>query len=155
MSIHSQQYWSILTLHFKRLYSTNLKNIRFTKEHEWAKRIDDINPKLLQIGITDVAQKALGDIVYIELPEPGIQVSRSDSVGIVESVKGASDIFSPVTGKIIHTNEAIKNKPSIINKDPFIQGWIYVIEASKMNEFEELMDEASYKEYCRTKKSNK
>lgn len=156
MSIHSQKYWSILNLQFKHLYSTNLiKNIRFTKEHEWAKHIDDNNPKLLQIGITNVAQKALGDIVYVELPEPGIQVSKNDSVGIVESVKGASDIFSPITGKIVHTNEAIKNKPSLINKDPFIQGWMYVIEASRMDEFEGLMNEESYKEYCRTTKPNK
>ena len=122
---------------FKRNFVT-----KFTKEHEWLK----VQGKVGVFGITDYAQKALGDVVYIELPSVG-QVEKGESIGAVESVKAASDVYSPVNGKVVKVNEALNDNPSLINKSPFDQGWIAEIEIKDEKQLDGLMSEEAYNEF--------
>ena len=120
----------------KRLFVT-----KFTKEHEWLK----IDGKKGIFGITDYAQKALGDVVYIELPTIG-EVEKGESIGAVESVKAASDVYSPVNGKVIKVNEELNDNPSLINKSPFEKGWIAEIEIQDSKQLDALLSEEQYNE---------
>jgi glycine cleavage system H protein len=115
-------------------------NLKYARTHEWAQRDEDI----VTIGITDHAQDLLGDIVYIELPEIGAQVSEGDECGVVESVKAASDIYSPVSGEVIDVNEVLAETPALVNDDPYGSGWIFRIKLKNPEEFDSLMSAESY-----------
>ena len=115
---------------------------KYSEDHEWISVDGDIG----KVGITNHAQSLLGDIVFIELPEVGRTIEAGGEVGVIESVKAASDLFSPVTGKIVEINEALDSEPSLANSDPSGNGWFFKIKLSDTDELDSLMDEASYKE---------
>src|SRR5579884_1078067 len=117
--------------------------LKFTKEHEWIKIIDN----LATIGISEFAQKQLGDIVSIELPKNGSTFIRMQTMAIVDSVKASSDIYAPISGEIIEVNENLVEKPEIINQSPYDLGWIVKIKPSDMKEIESLMTNEEYDEY--------
>lgn len=114
--------------------------LKYAPTHEWVRVEGDI----ATVGITDHAQDALGDLVYIELPEVGDTVAAHDEAGVVESVKAASDIYAPVSGEIIAVNEALAEAPEIVNGDPYHDGWMYKIRMSDPAELEDLLSAADY-----------
>jgi glycine cleavage system H protein len=116
-------------------------NLLYSKEHEWVKVLDE---KRILVGITDFAQAQLGDIVFIELPEHGMEVKADESMGSVESVKAVSDIYSPVSGKIAVINKALEANPELVNIDPYITGWIAEIEISGPDALKGLLTAAEY-----------
>ena len=116
-------------------------NLLYTKKDEWVKKVDGNKVK---IGITDYAQDALGDIVYLELPEVGSNLDMDDIFGEVESVKAVSELFSPVSGEVTAVNEALEDTPEILNKSPYDDGWIIEIALSKPAELEGLMTNDAY-----------
>jgi glycine cleavage system H protein len=113
---------------------------RYTRTHEWV----SVDGKHATIGITDYAQSQLGDVVFLELPKPGRKLDARETFGVVESVKAASDLYSPVAGRITEVNEKLASKPELINSDPYGEGWILKLELSG-DLPEELLDEAAYK----------
>ena len=115
---------------------------KYSEDHEWISVDDDIGT----VGITNHAQSQLGDIVFVELPEVGSTLEAGDEAGVVESVKAASDLFTPVSGKIVKVNEALDVEPSLANSDPTGDGWFFKIKLSDADELNSLMDEASYNE---------
>lgn len=118
-------------------------DLRYMSSHEWV-RVDADGTAF--VGITDHAQNAMGDLVYVELPEVGDTLAAGDEVGVVESVKAASDIYSPVSGEIIAINEALNDNPEQVNSDPFGDGWLYRIKLSDPGELEDLMSAEEYAE---------
>jgi glycine cleavage system H protein len=96
------------------------------------------------VGITDYAQKSLGDIVYIELPDPGKEFSKGDTFGVVESVKAASDLYSPISGKVTRNNDKLKSTPELVNRDPYSEGWMMELASVKENDLSDLMDAKEY-----------
>ena len=119
--------------------------LKFSKEHEWV-RVDGDEGT---VGISDYAQEALGDVVFVELPEIGATVSNSDEVAVIESVKAASEIYSPVSGQITAVNLELERDPSIVNNSPFENGWIFKIKISDTDELDDLMDEREYEAYLK------
>ena len=115
---------------------------KFTKEHEWIRVENGIGT----VGITVYAQEQLGDVVYVELPEPGRKVERGKDMAVVESVKAASDIYSPISGTIVAVNEALSANPALINTDPYGEGWIFKIKVEAGEEIEELKSPVQYRE---------
>ena len=115
----------------------------YTKEHLWVK----VDGNDATIGVTDYGQHQLGDVVYVELPEVGSEVEAGDKIAAVESVKAAIDIYSPLTGKILSVNEDLKEDPSLVNVDPYGDGWIVEIQMSDPNELEDLMTADDYRAY--------
>ena len=115
-------------------------NLKYSKEHEWV-RVEGNNAI---VGISDYAQSQLGDIVFVELPEPGATVVAGKRFSVVESVKAVSDIFSPVSGKIVAVNDGLNDAPERINQAPYGEGWIAVIEMSDGSQLAELMDDTAY-----------
>ena len=115
----------------------------YSKDHEWVK-IDGDNAT---VGITDFAQKQLGDVVYVELPQPGAQLEFHQSLGVIESVKAVSDIYSPVSGEVIETNEGLNDSPELVNEDPHEKGWIVRIKVKDKAELEKLMSVSEYEKY--------
>jgi glycine cleavage system H protein len=113
---------------------------RYTNEHEWAKMEGD----LAVVGITDHAQDALGDIVFLELPEVGRQLTQSEPLGVVESVKAVSDIYSPVSGEVVEVNEAVVASPEVVNSDPYQDGWMIKVRPTNPAELDSLMSAAEY-----------
>lgn len=126
-----------------------LKNLKYSKTHEWV-RVED---GIAYIGITDYAQHALGDIVYVELPEVDSEISKGDEVGNIESVKAASPIFSPVSGTIIKVNEDLEDDAEMINHKPY-DAYIYAVEMNNPAEINDLMDADEYEEFCETEGSH-
>ena len=118
-------------------------DLRFLKSHEWARVEDDGN---VTVGISDHAQSQLGDLVYVELPAVGDAVESGNGCAVVESVKAASDVYAPVSGKVIRVNEALADKPEIINEDAYGEGWIFVVAPSDTKELDELMSPDDYAE---------
>ena len=114
--------------------------VRFTEDHEWVR----VEGNVGTVGITTYAQRELGDIVYIELPEIGTEVEKGAEVAVVESVKAASEIYAPVSGEVVEVNEAIVSKPALVNEDAMGEGWFMVIQLADPAETEALMDEAAY-----------
>jgi glycine cleavage system H protein len=114
--------------------------LKYAPTHEWVRIEGDI----ATVGITDHAQDALGDLVYVELPEVGDTVAAHDEAGVVESVKAASDIYAPVSGEIVAVNEALADAPEIINSDPYHDGWMYRIRMSDAAELEDLLSAEDY-----------
>jgi glycine cleavage system H protein len=119
---------------------------RYTKDHEWVQLDGDI----ATIGITDHAQEQLGELVFIELPELERQVAAAEACAVVESVKAASDVYSPLTGKVVEVNETIVEDPSIVNNDAEGEGWFFRLELDDPSSFEELMDQDAYDEFLET-----
>ncbi|MBI3419597.1 MAG: glycine cleavage system protein GcvH [Proteobacteria bacterium] len=117
--------------------------VKFTKDHEWAK----LDNGTAIIGITHYAQNALGDIVYVELPEVGKKVGQGKEAAVVESVKAASDVYAPLSGEVVEVNTALKNDPSLINSSPQDKGWFFKLKVANSNEFNALMDDAAYKKH--------
>jgi glycine cleavage system H protein len=117
-------------------------NLKYTKDHEWTK----IEGDTAIIGITDFAQSELGDIVYVELPEVGAQTKQGESFGTIEAVKAVSDLFAPLTGEVLEVNSELSDKPEVINKDPYGDGWIIKIKFSDKGELEKLLDKSKYEE---------
>ncbi|EXJ65893.1 glycine cleavage system H protein [Cladophialophora psammophila CBS 110553] len=115
---------------------------KYTEDHEWIEL--DSDGKTGTIGITEYAAKALGDVVYVELPEIGMEVTKGDTIGAVESVKSASDIMTPVSGKISDHNKLLEEKPGTINKSPESEGWLAKIEVTNLNELDGLMSKEDY-----------
>jgi glycine cleavage system H protein len=118
------------------------QDLRYTEEHEWA-RIED---GLARVGITEYAQDQLGDVVYVELPKPGDFVTAQKAFGVVESVKAASDLFSPLTGEIVEVNALLNDQPELVNSDPYGEGWMVVIRIDDESELEGLLDPDRYAE---------
>ncbi len=117
--------------------------LRYTKEHEW---ISDENGKV-RVGITDYAQQELGDVVFVDLPTEGDEVSLGDSFAVVESVKAVSDIYAPVSGRVVAVNASLEDQPELINEDPYDKGWIAVIEVSDPTELNTTLTVEEYKEH--------
>jgi len=119
---------------------------RYTKDHEWVQ----VNGDIATVGITDHAQHELGDVVFVELPVPGVQVVAGKTFGTVESVKAVSDIYAPVSGEVTKSNGDLQNAPQRINEDPHAQGWLIKIHLSNPAEVNALMDAAAYEAYIAT-----
>jgi len=119
---------------------------RFTKDHEWV----TLDGEVATVGITDHAQEQLGELVFIELPELEREVSANEACAVVESVKAASDVYSPLAGKIAEVNETIVDDPSIVNNDPEGEGWFFRMVLDDAASFEALMDQDAYDEYLET-----
>ena len=118
-------------------------DLKFLKSHEWARVEGDGK---VTIGISDHAHGLLGDLVYVELPTVGDRVEAGNACAVVESVKAASDVYSPVTGKVVEVNAALSDKPETINEDAYGDGWIFVIEAEEPEQLNELLDPDAYAE---------
>ncbi len=116
-------------------------DILYTEDHEWARKEDD---KIAE-GITDFAQSELQDIVYVELPEVGLEVMQGDSIATIEAVKTVTDFYAAVSGTIIEINKELESKPELVNKDPYEDGWIVKIEMSEPAELDTLLDPSEYK----------
>lgn len=116
---------------------------RYTKDHEWIDVSDDMG----RIGLTDHAQCQLGDIVFVEVPNPGVQLEAGKALGVVESVKTASDIYAPVSGEVIETNFGLKEAPEKINSDPHGEGWLVKVRLKDPSEINSLMDATAYEAY--------
>lgn len=121
------------------------EELHYASSHEWARLEED---GTVTVGITDHAQDALGDIVYVELPDEEQQVEAGAEAGVVESVKAASDIYAPVTGVVIAANEVLEDAPERVNEDPYGDGWFFRIEPDDPGELEDLLDAAAYDEMC-------
>ena len=118
-------------------------DLRYTKEHEWAKTDND----LVRIGITAFAQEQLGDVVFVELPKVGAKVTSRKAFGVVESVKAVSDLFAPMSGEIVEINAALAKTPEIVNQDPYGKGWMLVIRPSRADEWKELLSAPQYEQF--------
>ena len=118
-------------------------SIKYTQDHEWL----SIDGNTATVGITHHAQDALGDVVFVDLPEVGKTFASKDIAGVVESVKAAADVYMPVTGEIIEVNEALRADPSLANSDPLGAGWFFKVKLSNPSELDALMDEASYAKF--------
>lgn len=117
-----------------------LKNLLYTEEHEWIL----VEGSRGTIGITDHAQEALGDVVYVDLPKVGDKVVKGETFGTVESVKAASDIYAPVSGTVVEVNEALKDNPELINRSPYEDAWMIVVELDDESELDELLSPEDY-----------
>jgi glycine cleavage system H protein len=121
-------------------------SLHFTKEHEWIRVEGDI----ATVGISDHAQEQLGDIVFAEVPESGKRLSKGQEAAVVESVKAASDVYSPVSGEVTEGNQAIADDPALVNSDPEGQGWFFKLKLDNPGELEGLMDEVAYRDWVKT-----
>jgi glycine cleavage system H protein len=121
----------------------NPDDLRYHKEHTWVR----VSGKKATIGITDYAQEALGDIVYIDLPEVDTDIEPNSEIGEIESTKATSSIISPISGRVIEVNEDLSESPETINEDPYGKGWIAVIEIDNASEIDDLMDSSEYAKY--------
>lgn len=123
--------------------STVLNGLYYSESHEWVK----VEGNVAVVGITDYAQHALGNIVYVDMPEVDDEVAKEEDFGAVESTKAASDLISPVSGTVVEVNEALQDNPELINENAF-ENWIMKVEMSDASELEGLMDAAAYEEFC-------
>jgi glycine cleavage system H protein len=114
--------------------------LKFTKDHEWLR----IDGDIATVGITPYAQEQLGDLVFVELPQVGSEFKRGAAAAVVESVKAASDVYSPISGEVREVNESIVHEPALVNADPMEKGWFFKMKIADASEIETLMDEAAY-----------
>jgi len=115
-------------------------DLKYTKDHEWAKR----DGNTVTIGVTAHAQESLGDVVYVELPKVGSSVNKDKQFGVIESTKAVSELFSPVTGKVVEVNSELESTPDTVNREPYGAGWIMKVELADPSEFDTLLDAAGY-----------
>ena len=120
-------------------------SVKFSKEHEWVNAAD---ANAAVVGITVHAQDALGDVVFVDLPEVGATFAQGDIAGVVESVKAAADVYMPVSGEIVEVNEALRADPSLANSDPLAAGWFFKVKLSAPAELDALMDETAYGDFA-------
>ena len=118
--------------------------VHYTEEHEWIR----VDGDTATVGITDFAQGQLGDIVFVDLPEAGKQVTKGGEAAVVESVKAASDVYAPVTGEVTEANQALIDDPALVNSDPEGEGWFFRLRLANPSELEGLMDAEAYKAFC-------
>lgn len=123
-----------------------MSTVRFTREHEWIRVEDGVGT----VGITDYAQRQLGDVVYVELPEVGRELKKGEAAAVVESVKAASEVYAPVSGKVVEVNGELPDKPELVNQDPEGAGWFFKIEIADPSELDSLMDREAYDAYVAT-----
>jgi glycine cleavage system H protein len=123
-----------------------MSELRFSKDHEWVRFDGDV----ATIGISDHAQTALGDVVFVDLPEVGREVTAGEACAVVESVKAASDIYAPIAGRIVEVNPALSDNPGLVNAEPTGEGWFFRIEPADASEADALMDEAAYAAFLET-----
>ncbi|RYZ36419.1 MAG: glycine cleavage system protein GcvH [Myxococcaceae bacterium] len=121
------------------------QNLKYTKEHEWARQ----EAKTVVVGVTHHAQEALGDVVYVELPKIGTLLVEGKQFGVIESTKAVSDLYAPLSGKVVNVNAALTDNSSLINSDPYGQGWIVEIEPSDTEQLGKLLDAAAYGEIAK------
>ena len=119
-------------------------SLYFTKEHEWVR----IEGDTATVGITNFAQAQLGDIVFVEVPEAGREVTQGGDAAVVESVKAASDVYAPVSGEVVEGNQALSDDPSLVNSDPEGEGWFFKLRLSDDSQLGDLMDAEQYKAFC-------
>jgi len=119
-------------------------SVHYTKEHEWVR----VDGDTATVGITDFAQGQLGDVVFVEVPEAGRQVSQGGEAAVVESVKAASDVYAPVGGEVIEGNQALVDDPSLVNSDPEGEGWFFKLRLSDTEQINDLMSAEQYKAFC-------
>ncbi|MDP6071716.1 MAG: glycine cleavage system protein GcvH [SAR202 cluster bacterium] len=122
----------------------NPTDLKYSKEHEWVRTESDT---IVIVGITHFAQDSLGDVVFVELPEVGADVSQHEKMGEIESVKAVSDLFSPVSGKVVERNEALVDTPEMVNDGPFEQGWMLKVELNDSTQLDTLLTAASYESF--------
>jgi len=120
------------------------KDLLYTESHEWLEQQDDGD---WRVGITDHAQAQLGELVFVELPAEGDEVGQGDAVGVVESVKAASDIYAPVSGEVTTVNADLEHSPDLVNTDCYVDGWLFAINVSDQSELDDLMDADAYNEF--------
>ncbi|MBD3647743.1 MAG: glycine cleavage system protein GcvH [Pseudomonadales bacterium] len=120
-------------------------DLRYAETHEWVRVEDD---GTLTVGISDYAQESLGDVVFVELPEIDSEISAKAEAGVVESVKAASDIYAPVSGRIIEVNSELEDAPEIVNESPFEKGWFFKMQPDEAEDVESLLDAAQYQKMC-------
>ena len=120
------------------------EDYRYTTEHEWVRIEDDI----AVLGVTDFAQKELGEVVFVELPQVGHVYDAGDEIGTIESVKAVAEIFTPIAGEIVEVNEALADDPELINEDPHVDGWLVKIRYSASSDLDSLMDAEAYGEFA-------
>ncbi len=120
---------------------------RYTEDHEWVA----LEENQAKVGITEYAQGELGDIVFVEIPSPGAEVKKGDNLATVESVKAVSDVYAPVSGKVLEVNAQLESSPEVINQDPHGAGWLVLLEVSDPSEADALLDAASYERYLAEK----
>ena len=125
--------------------SENPEELKYVETHEWVR---EDGGETVIVGITDYAQGALGDVVYVELPEVDSEVEMGDEVAVVESVKAASDIYAPLSGTITEVNESLEGNPELVNTDPYRDGWFFRLKLRDVEELSSLMDSESYSELC-------
>lgn len=125
---------------------SNPNNLRYSKSHEWVR----IEGDLATCGITEYAQEALGDVVYVDLPEVGDTFDRDGELGEIESVKAVSAIYSPITGEVIEVNEELDEAPEKVNADPYGDGWLFQLKVSSADEVDQLMDAGAYEAFLET-----
>ena len=119
--------------------------LRYAITHEWARREED---GTVTIGITDHAQEALGDVVFVELPEVGTVFAAADDAGVVESVKAASDVYAPIGGEVIAINSMLEDEPEIVNADPYNDGWFYKLQPADTSDLDALLSAEAYQQQC-------
>lgn len=127
-----------------RSFATVAENAKYAESHEYA----EMSGETATVGISDHAQEELGDIVFVELPSVGDEVTQGETFGVVESVKAASDVYSPVTGEVIEVNEALQEEPAKVNQDAFGEGWLMKVKVSDPATLDNLMDAKKYEEFC-------
>ncbi|MDD4658848.1 MAG: glycine cleavage system protein GcvH [Eubacteriales bacterium] len=120
------------------------QNLKYTRDHEWVK----IEGNLVKVGITDFAQHELGDIVFVELPELEEEFAEGDAFAVLESVKAAADVYAPIAGVVVEINEELEDDPSLVNTDPYGDGWLAVFELDEDAEIAGLMDAAEYQQFA-------
>ena len=125
--------------------SQNPPELYYAKTHEWVRREED---GTVTVGITEHAQDALGDVVYVETPEVGDSIAAGDQAGVVESVKAASDIYAPLTGEVVATNEGLEDAPETVNSDAFNVGWFFKLQPQDISELDALMSAEEYEQLC-------
>ena len=118
-------------------------DLRYTAEHEWVREPGETEGSL-RVGITDFAQDALGDIVYVQLPEVGLPITAGEPIGELESTKSVSDVFAPVSGEVVARNEALDTAPELVNSDPYGAGWLFEVVPSNSSELDDLLDARAY-----------
>ena len=117
--------------------------LKYANSHEWVR----VDGEVATVGITDYAQNALGDVVYVELPEVGVDLAASDEAGVVESVKAASDIYFPISGEVVEINEDLEDMPEAINTDPYGDGWFFKLKISDATELDALLSAEEYQDF--------
>jgi glycine cleavage system H protein len=118
-------------------------DVRYTEQHEWAR----VEGPVVRVGITDFAQDALGDVVYVDVPELGAEVQAGEPFGEVESTKSVSDVYAPVTGKVVERNGELADSPQLVNDSPYGDGWMIAVDPADLSEMEGLLDAAAYREF--------